>query len=83
MTNNTASTTKVVSLADEFRKSLIDEGLTLKQWAEDREYDPEYCSRVLNGMVKGVRGKGHDIKVAMGLKADLSAQSNINSEVSQ
>ena len=60
--------------ADEFRKSLIDQGITLKEWAEARDYNPEYCSRVLTGLVKGTRGKGHDIKVAMGLKADLSAK---------
>ena len=62
--------------ADEFRKSLIDQGITLKEWAESRGYHPEYCSRVLTGLVKGTRGKGHDIKVAMGLKADLSASKN-------
>ena len=60
--------------ADEFRKSLIDQGITLKEWAEARDYNPEYCSRVLTGLVKGTRGKGHDIAVAMGIKADLSAK---------
>ena len=60
--------------ADEFRKSLIDQGITLKEWAEARNYNPEYCSRVLTGLVKGTRGKGHDIAVAMGIKADLSAK---------
>ena len=58
---------------DQFRKQLIDQGITHKQWAESRGYDPEYCSRVLTGMVKGVRGKGHEIKVAMGLKVDSNA----------
>ena len=62
--------------ADEFRKSLIDQGITLKEWAETRGYHPEYCSRVLCGLVKGARGKGHDIAVAMGIKADLSASKN-------
>lgn len=56
----------------EFKKSLIDQGITLKQWATKRNYDANYCSRVLNGMVKGNRGKGHDIKVAMGLKIQPS-----------
>ena len=60
--------------ADEFRKSLIDQGITLKEWAKARDYNPEYCSRVLTGLVKGTRGKGHDIAVAMGIKADLSAK---------
>ena len=70
--------------ANQFRKSLIDQGITHKEWAESRGYDPEYCSRVLTGMVKGVRGKGHEIKVAMGLKLDTTAtQTDNDSEVSQ
>lgn len=52
----------------EFRNSLRQEGRTLKEWAEDRGFDPQYCSRVLNGMVKGSRGKGHEIAVKMGIK---------------
>lgn len=60
--------------ANDFRKSLIDQGISLKDWAESRGYNPEYCSRVLTGLVKGTRGKGHDIAVAMGIKADLSAK---------
>lgn len=69
---------------NQFRKSLIDQGITLKEWAEARGYNPEYCSRVLTGLVKGTRGKGHDIAVAMGIKADLSAsQLTNNSEVTK
>ena len=60
--------------ANDFRKSLIDQGISVKDWAESRGYHPEYCSRVLTGLVKGTRGKGHDIAVAMGIKADLSAK---------
>lgn len=62
--------------ADNFRKSLIDQGISLKDWAESRGYHPEYCSRVLCGLVKGTRGKGHEIAVAMGLKIDPNAQNN-------
>lgn len=73
MATNTAAPT-AAQTPNQFRKSLIDQGLTLKEWAEARDYNPEYCSRVLTGMVKGTRGKGHEIKVAMGLKVDLSAR---------
>ena len=76
MTDNTASTKNTHAAPitpDQFRKSLIDQGITHKEWAEARGYDAEYCSRVLTGMVKGVRGKGHEIKVAMGLKVDPNA----------
>ena len=65
--------TNGVITPDQFRKSLIDRNITHKEWAESRGYDAEYCSRVLTGMVKGVRGKGHEIKVAMGLKVDPKA----------
>lgn len=75
MATNTAAST-AAQTPNQFRKSLIDQGLTLKEWAEARNYNPEYCSRVLTGMVKGNRGKGHDIAVAMGIKADLSASKN-------
>ena len=54
--------------ASQFREGLRKNGVTLKEWAEKRDYDPQYCSRVLNGMVKGSRGKGHEIADAMGIK---------------
>lgn len=38
--------------ADIFRDSLTAKGITLKDWAEERNYNPEYCSRVLCGLVK-------------------------------
>lgn len=77
MATKTAAST-ASQTPNQFRKSLIDQGLTLKEWAEAREYNPEYCSRVLCGLVKGTRGKGHDIAVAMGIKADLSASQLTN-----
>ena len=55
--------------ADQFRDSLNAKGMTLKDWAEERNYNPEYCSRVLCGLVKGKRGLGHEIAVAMGIKS--------------
>ena len=54
--------------ADKFRDNLRKDGLTLKMWAEKNGYNAEYCSRVLNGMVKGTRGKGHEIAKKMGIK---------------
>ena len=60
---------------NDFRKQLIDQGITLKEWAEERGFNPEYCSRVLTGMVKGKRGKGHQIAVAMGIKPNVTSRS--------
>ena len=57
---------------NDFRKQLIDQGITLKEWSETRGFNPEYVSRVLTGMVKGTRGEGHKIAVAMGIKSGIS-----------
>ena len=77
MTQSTAPLTP-----NDFRKQLIDQGLTLKDWAKQRGYDPEYCSRVLTGLVKGTRGKSHAIAVDMGIKANpnTSPKSNQGTE---
>ncbi|MBF0309483.1 MAG: DNA-binding protein [Magnetococcales bacterium] len=53
----------------QFKQSLKNQGKTLKKWAIEHGYDPIHASRVLNGNIKGHFGKGHDIAVAMGLKA--------------
>lgn len=67
------TTQTAVRTPDEFRQHLENQGKTLKQWAIEHDYktdyDQNYCSRVLTGMVKGKRGKGHEIAVAMGIKA--------------
>lgn len=59
---------KKVITPEEFKEYLRKEGITLKEWAEERDFDPNYASRVLNGMVKGNRGIGHKIASEMGLK---------------
>lgn len=64
----TKAKNKVLS-PEEFRQHLIRQGKTLKQWAEERNLDSDYCSRILCGQIKGNRGKGHEIAVAMRLKA--------------
>lgn len=62
--------TQTTLTPDQFRQSLKDQGVTLKAWAEKHGFHEEYCSRVLCGLVKGNRGKGHKIAVAMGIKAN-------------
>lgn len=66
--SNEANGENTIISPDKFREQLLKNGVTLKKWAEDRGYNPEYCSKVLNGMVKGTRGIGHEIAVAMGIK---------------
>lgn len=68
MTEHKSNAAHDVITPAEFKEQLAKEGLTLKAWATERGYDPEYCSRVLTGMVKGTRGKGHEIAKAMRIK---------------
>lgn len=44
------------------------EGKTFSGWAEERGYTRQDVYRVVNGMVKAKRGKGHQIAVELGLK---------------
>lgn len=59
---------EVVLTPEEFKALLRKQGVTLKQWCEERGYDPNYASKVLNGMVKGNRGLAHKIASDMQLK---------------
>lgn len=58
----------VVLTSEEFKALLRKQGITLKQWCEERGYDPNYACKVLNGIVKGNRGLAHKIASEMGLK---------------
>jgi gp16 family phage-associated protein len=44
------------------------QGLTISQWAREHNWTPREVSLVLNGQVKGLYGKGHEIAVALGIK---------------
>ena len=68
MDNSIETRSQDVITPSEFNEQLAKDGVTLIAWAIDRDYDPEYCSRVLTGMVKGTRGKGHEIAKAMRIK---------------
>lgn len=59
---------KKVLTPEEFKEQLRNEGITLKEWAEEHDFDPNYASKVLNGMVKGNRGIGHKIALKMSIK---------------
>jgi len=43
-------------------------GETFKAWSKKHGYHPVRVSGVLNGSIKGQRGKAHAIAVALGLK---------------
>lgn len=58
---------------DQQRRDLIRErfrasGVTMRSWAETRGFAPDLVYAVLNGRIHGVRGRAHDVAVALGLK---------------
>lgn len=53
---------------EQVKADFIARGITISQWARDQGYTPREVSLVLNGQVKGLYGKGHDIAVKLGLK---------------
>lgn len=49
------------------------QGLSIKEWAEERGFRPTAVYHVLNGMNKGRRGNAHRIAVELGLKQGAAA----------
>ena len=49
------------------------EGKTFKDFATAHNYPYEQVIRVLNGMNKARRGRGHEIAVKLGLKDEVTA----------
>lgn len=44
------------------------QGKTLKDFAREHGFPEMQVYRVMNGTIKGTRGRGHQIAVALGLK---------------
>ncbi len=59
----------MVKTPDQVKAEFRAKGLTVSKWARDHNWTPREVSLVLNGQIKGSYGKGHDIAVALGLKA--------------
>lgn len=53
---------------DTIKQRLYQQGLTVKQWAEDNDYKPNQVYRVLSGESKALYGIGHEIAIKLGLK---------------
>lgn len=60
---------KVIS-RKQFKANLIAQGKTIKSWAMEHGFSSQEVSEVLTGKNKCIRGKGHYIAIAMGVKAD-------------
>lgn len=52
----------------EVKDKFIREGKTFTDWAAENGYRRQDVYRVLNGLSKAQRGKGHEIAVKLGLK---------------
>lgn len=59
--------------AEKVKEGFRKRGETIKSWCEQRNYDPTYVSKILNGSIKANRGKAHEIAVELGMKAESDA----------
>lgn len=50
------------------KRRFREQGKTFRQFAQENGFDEVQVYRVMNGTIKGVRGRGHEIAVALGLK---------------
>jgi len=55
-------------LRAKIRKQFEEEGNTISDWAEKEGFNRIEVYAVLSGRIKGIRGRGHEIAVKLGLK---------------
>ena len=53
---------------EQVKQRLRNEGKSIKQFAADHGFNYVEVCRVMNGTIKGHRGRGHQIAVTLGLK---------------
>lgn len=58
---------------NQVKKDFEQKGQAVSDWATKHGYAPQDVYKVLNGQVKGKRGKAHDIAVKLGIKAGVDA----------
>ena len=54
--------------ADQVKAEFVKKGITFTSWAQANGYRSQYVSQVVNGFMKGHRGKAHEIMVKLGMK---------------
>lgn len=59
---------------EQVRQQFEAEGISIKEWATARGYQPRLVYAVLHGTVQCKRGKSHKIAVELGLKATPNAK---------
>lgn len=55
---------------DQVKQQFRESGITFTEWAVKHGFHRNDVYRVLNGQLKGNYGKGHDIAVLLGMKAN-------------
>lgn len=58
-----------IKTGEQAKAELAKNGVTLKAWAEKNDYDLDTVYKVVSGARKAFRGVGHEIAVAIGMKA--------------
>ncbi|MBS3954072.1 MAG: DNA-binding protein [Methylomicrobium sp.] len=53
---------------EQVKNKFREEGKTIKEFARENQFPEMQVYRVMNGTIKGTRGRGHEIAVALGLK---------------
>lgn len=63
--------------ADQVKAKFKREGKTFTQWAREHGYKRHTVYLVLNGQMKGLYGKGHEIAVALGMKTTTDSTEGV------
>jgi gp16 family phage-associated protein len=66
---NAARTSFKLRSPQEAQRWFADRGLTISEWALERNFNPALVYQVLTGSRKAVRGRSFQIAVALGIKS--------------
>lgn len=63
-----------VKTPEQVKAQFAAQGKTMSSWAREHGYKPRDVQLVINGFSKARHGKGHEIAVALGIKASPDQQ---------
>ena len=69
--------TPAQSAREAVRQKLQQSGISMSEWCRQNNFSRELVNQVLSGKNKGLRGQGHKIHVALGLKPDSTGISRL------
>lgn len=59
----------MISNREDVKQQFETDGISIREWASERGYNPRTVYAVLNGSLEGKRGISHRIAVDLGLKS--------------